>query len=76
MKLWIVGMFRERVYTREVEGVVWEFGGVFSKKQDAINACTNENMFIGESVLDYRVPDDPVEWPNVWYPMLEKEREK
>ena len=67
MKLWIVGK-----YTNIKEGTVWEFGGVFSDEQKAIDACTNHSMFIGPAILDHRVPDESVNWKGLWYSLLEE----
>ena len=66
MELWIVGKY--------IENNAWEFGGVFSDKQKAIDACTNEDMFIGSAILDYRAPDESINWEGVWYPLLEEEK--
>lgn len=73
MELWVVGKYIEIVYTRNIEGIVWEFGGIFSDKQKAINACTNKDMFIGPAILDYAVASVSEVWKGCWYPLLEDE---
>lgn len=53
----------------------WEFMGAFSKKALAVAACTEPCHFIGPATLDVRLPDEPIMWPDCYFP-LEKETEK
>ena len=72
MELWIVGKYIG--IALKIDGMVWEFGGVFSDKQKAIGACTNENMFVGPALLDEILPDESTNWEGCWYPLIEKEK--
>jgi hypothetical protein len=59
--VWIVG--------KVTDYPVWEFQGVFSTEQNAIQACgDNENFFVGSGVLDRALPTIESEWPDAYYP--------
>ena len=59
--LWIVG--------REFDYNAWEFCGVFSTKQKALDACATREHFIGPATLDERLPDMRITWPGAYYPL-------
>lgn len=63
-KLWICGKFIELTNV----GIVWDFQGIFSKEKKAIDACRNENYFIGPVYLNKEIPDERIEWPECYYP--------
>ena len=63
-KLWIVGKWW-------YENAKWEFFGVFSTREKALLACRDKDYFIGSAILDESLPEEPVEWPDFCYPLLE-----
>lgn len=46
----------------------WEFIGVFDSEAQAIEACTDENYFIGPTELNVRHADAPQPWPGAYIP--------
>ena len=64
-KLWIVGQHLG------VEENDWEFGGVFDSEQKAIEACRDDNYFIGPTSLNEPHPHETAEWEGSYYPLLE-----
>lgn len=66
-KLWIVGQVVKN------SRIDWEFAGIFSTKEKAIEACLDLTYFIGPCVLDQKIPEESVEWPNCYYPHLNSE---
>lgn len=69
MKLWVVGK------TINATGTEWEFCGVFDTEKKAVAVCTTEDHFVGPVDLNFTVPPETVEWPNSYYPLLEKKKE-
>lgn len=65
MELWVVG----KLICYETK--TWEFQGVYSSKEKAINACIKDEYFIGPATLDSGLPDESVEWGGAYYPRLE-----
>lgn len=49
----------------------WSFAGVFYSKEDAINACRDENYFIGPAVIGDELPHEPFNWKGAYYPKAE-----
>ena len=49
----------------------WEFMGVFATEPKAVAACTTDMMFVGPAVVGERWPDETIEWPGAYYPLLE-----
>ncbi len=62
MGLWVVGK------AINIKNCKWEFQGVFSSEQRAIDACITDRYFVGPAVLDEALPDKRIEWPNAYYP--------
>lgn len=62
--LWICG----QVTNYDPEDKAWQFNGVYSTEQKAINACLTDLYFIGPAVLDSGLPDETVEWSGAYYP--------
>jgi len=54
--MWLVGQYR----SGESGNVVWDFRGIFSTEEKAMNACRNENYFVHEVIIDEEVPDEPL----------------
>jgi len=64
MKLWIVG---KRVAPDKLP--IWEFIGVFSTEDLAVQACTGSTFFVGPAILDViNSPDLTIPWPGAYYP--------
>jgi len=53
----------------ETEDKEWEFMGVFTSEEKAIEACTTDLHFIGPATLDERCPDATLEWEGAYYPL-------
>lgn len=58
--LWLVG---------QVRGKDWEFQGVFSTEEKAIQACRNRNYFIAPIEVDTEAPDSAEPFPLCEYPL-------
>ena len=52
----------------EWPNVVWDFQGVFSDRQKAVDACRNERYAIFPAHLNQELPDEPVIPSGVEYP--------
>ena len=52
-------------------GVGWDFCGVFSTEDKALERCHNENIFISRVTLDRHEPMDRVNFEYAYYPLLE-----
>lgn len=48
--------------------ICWEFAGCFSTEEKAIEACVDENYFIGPIKIDEKVPVDSSTWEGAYYP--------
>ena len=71
MKVWICGK-----YVKEYKaGDVWEFGGVFKNKRDAIAACKDHRYFIGPAILGKRLEENKKVWPGAYYPKAKDQKE-
>ena len=69
--VWIVGKYIKSVR----KGVVWEFGGVFSEKMDAIKCAIskkNENYFVAPAELNKDFPEEKEKWEGSFYPQILK----
>lgn len=65
MELWIVGKWT---------GAGWEFQGVFDSEAKAVAACAGQpHYFVGPVTLNDTLPDEPVNWPGVFYPVSPSE---
>jgi len=51
----------------------WEFMGVFTSEEKAVQACTLDTHFVGPAVMNQRRPDDTHAWPGAYYPLVVKE---
>lgn len=58
--VWIVGQVREEKD--------WEFQGVFNTEQEAIEACVDENYFIGPAIFGQPCPRETVHWHGAYWP--------
>jgi len=47
-----------------------EILGVFEYSEDAENACTKYNDFVGPLPLNEKLPAELVEWPGCYYPRV------
>lgn len=63
MELWIVG----KNLNYELES--WEFQGIYSEKQLAINRCEDDNWWIAKVKVDEFVPTETVEFKESLYPI-------
>jgi len=63
--LWLCGQYR----SGELPNVIWDFQGLFSTKEKAIEACENRNYFIVPVKVDEAAPSESTEWPGVEYPV-------
>ena len=52
---------------------VWDFQGVFTSEERALEACKDRSYFVGPAVLNKELPYDTIEWPGHYYPKMEKE---
>lgn len=62
-KLWLVG----QAYT-DYHPQAWEFVGVFSTKEKAIEVCKTDRYFIAPIELDAAAPDETTILPNCFFP--------
>lgn len=65
MELWLCGQYRSGL----TGDVVWDFQGVFSTKEKAIEACRNRNYFIAPVKIDEELPDETMVHPGCEYPL-------
>lgn len=61
-KLWLCGQH---------VGKSWEFQGVFSTRQKAIDACKTLNYFIAPIFLNEELPKEPVTFKDYEYPLVD-----
>src|SRR3990167_4528459 len=59
--LWLCGL-------NKIDPDNWEFIGVFSDEQKAIDACKDEDYFIAPIKLNECAPDETTEFPDAYYP--------
>jgi hypothetical protein len=70
MKVWVVNRNVGR------NGLDWEFCGVFSTKDKALEACLNDDYWIGPAYLDeFDDTEETINWVGAWYPYLEEDPE-
>ena len=65
MTLWIVGKMWSIVEQ-------WEYQGIFDNEQAAVDACKDENWFIGPVEMNTKVPVQREPWPGAYYPLAGK----
>ena len=65
MDVWIVGQVNPEDFKE------WEFQGVFSTEELAIEACINSNFFIGKATVDVTIPIESIPWPGAYCPKQE-----
>ena len=66
MTVWIVGKY---ILMHESSGMEWEFQGVFSSEQKAVDACLgHDEWFVAPAELDKELPAEKVDWPGFYYP--------
>jgi len=62
--LWIVG----KVWSHRF----WEYQGIFDDEQMAVDACEDDNWFIGPVKMNEKVPVQCMDWPGAYFPLAEK----
>ena len=67
MKLWVCG----QSIRYDDDCKAWEFQGVFSTEQGAIDACLTDQYFVGSAMLNETWPEEQVIWPGSYYPKAE-----
>ena len=67
MELWICGKYLSGPKSE----VAWDFQGIFDDKEKAIAACRDEKYFIAPAVLNKNLPDDQIDWPGAYYPLIQ-----
>jgi len=66
VQLWVVGQYRGHIE----DAVAWDFQGLFSSKEKAIEACVGDHYFCGPVVLDRKLPAKVLVWEGAYYPRL------
>ena len=66
--VWIVG---KRSGTGDDDAAVWEFEGVFTKEQRAVEACQDADWFVAPARLDEQLPEAVVPWRGLYFPLGE-----
>ena len=66
MNLFIVGKVTSE------NGKEWEICGVFDSEEKALIECKDYRYCIGEGELNKPFPDETVEWPGAYYPIVRK----
>ena len=67
--VWIVGRVNEK--PEEHNGHTWDLIGVCSSEDLAVQACGDDNYFIGPIELNELLPEESVPWPGLYYPAKE-----
>jgi len=67
-ELWLCGKYISGNFPE----VVWDFQGIFSTRDNAIEACRDESYFICSVKLDEQLSDEAEEMPDFAYPFLVK----
>lgn len=68
-ELWLCGQFRAETE----QGNVWDFQGVFTTREKAVQACRHRRYFIAPVLLNTEYDDKAcVNWPGQEYPLAEK----
>ncbi len=62
MIVWIVGRVKDE------ESLVWDFQGVFTTEDAAVNACRDISYFVGPATLDEVLPHSTMDWPDSYRP--------
>ncbi len=69
-KQWIVG--KANASSLDDKGNFrWSFVGVFDDRHQAIEACVDEDYFLGPAILNKAQLGQDVRWKGVWYPVAE-----
>jgi hypothetical protein len=68
MQLWLVGQCRE--YAPPSIGSRWDFQGCFDSEETAVAACKTSAYFVMPFELNQELPEEPVEVPGGYYPMV------
>jgi len=63
--LFLVGKY----WSGKIPNVVWEFMGIFSSKDIALEVCKDEYYFIAPVNLDTTVPEKTMEFPGIEWPL-------
>ena len=50
-------------------GTIWDFAGIFDDKTLAVKACIDENYFVGAAKLNEFLPEERIDWPDVFFPL-------
>ncbi len=62
-ELWIVGKINPANHLE------WEFGGIFDEQSKALEVCIDERFFIAPVILNEKLPDKTISFPNSYYPI-------
>jgi len=71
MILWVVCRINEK--PEEHNDHTWDLIGVCSTEDLAVQACGDDNYFIGPMELNEILPKESVPWPGSYYPTKETE---
>lgn len=63
----------DNLYPEEHAGNSWDFIGVCSSEEIAVEACEDEYYFTGPIEMNKILPKEMVEWPGVYRPKGNKE---
>lgn len=72
MELWVCGKVR-KVYSKRL--VVWAIQGIFDSEMQATEACKTDQYFVGPVPLNKELPEEGIEWPGVYFPKRQVDKE-
>jgi hypothetical protein len=80
--LWLVGRYRGPdpplpAQALPENGVLapWEFMGIFTTREKAVEACTNRYDYVAPVRLDVREPEEATGFPDSFYPLYGREEQ-
>ena len=68
IQAWVCGQRRGK---DRKGNAAWDFQGVFSTRDRAVNACRGPNWFVAPVYIDEVVPSEKIDWPGLEYPLNE-----
>jgi len=66
MKLWVYGRYKGQDHLN----VNWDFQGIFSSEEKAVEACRDRTYFAAPTELDVSLPHSTTKWPGCYYPFV------
>ena len=66
--LWVCGEYAGQDPASGI--TAWSMVGIFEKETRAVQCCKTENHFVGPLELNKQMPDEPIVWEGVYYPLL------